>query len=926
MRLLLSSIKIASSLVLLCLVGCSKTWQWEAVEAQGKPTARHEAGLVAFEDKLYLLGGRRINPVDVFDPASGRWQELSKPPVEIHHFQAVVFGEAIYILGAMTGGWPEETPLERVLVYYPKEDRWEFSHQIPEHRQRGGAGAVVYQDKIYLVGGISEGHMRGHRAWLDEYDPKTGEWKTLPDAPHARDHFQAAVAGDRLYAFAGRRTSRATGEDMTLTVQHGNVFDFATQAWLPVTSAEEIPTQRAGTFVFSWNGEVMIGGGESSAHEHAHWEVEAYNTQSATWRDWPRLLRGRHGSGFATVGDYVYTISGAGNRGGGPELESIERLKLPSKKAPKVSQTTAPIPVHKRWHSITFNFEGPESSEQAQDNPFLNYRLSATFTKGDESFKLRGYYAADGDAAASGADSGRVWQLKFTPPSEGLWHYQATLERGDGIAISEAAGQPVALPNNSGQFEVIASDKESPDFRALGRLSVNNGYFYLPHSDQYWLKAGANSPENLLAFEGIDGTYRVADQARDGESKVDTQLHRFEAHLKDWRAGDPSFRNDTGRALFGAVNYLADSGMNAIYFLTMNIGGDGKDVWPYADPSDFSRFDVSKLAQWDQLFEHMQSKGIVLHIVTQETENERLFDDGNVGPQRRLYYQELIARFGHHPGLIWNLGEENGFAPWSPPAQDDAQRKAMIDFFAAHDPYDNPVLLHTHSEVSTRKPVLDPLLGYPGLDGLSFQADQRNEAAKVLHEWRERSLASGQEWLISMDEIGMWHTGANTDANDPGHASLRGDVLWGSLLSGAAGVEWYFGAQVPHNDLSSEDWRQRDELWRLTKHALDFFRQHTDWWAMQSCSEQISLAASYCAKIANETYIVYLPSGEQSVSLDLSEESGQYAVSWYNPRQGGELQTGALPTVMGGEAVSLEGAPDQEDWVILLKAQQQEPE
>ena len=41
------------------------------------------------------------------------------------------------------------------------------------------------------------GHAGGFVNWLDEYNPTTGEWKSLPDAPHARDHFHAAVVGDQ---------------------------------------------------------------------------------------------------------------------------------------------------------------------------------------------------------------------------------------------------------------------------------------------------------------------------------------------------------------------------------------------------------------------------------------------------------------------------------------------------------------------------------------------------------------------------------------------------------------------------------------------------------------------------------------------------------------------------------------------------------
>ena len=49
-----------------------------------------------------------------------------------------------------------------------------------------------------------------------------------------------------------------------------------------------------------------------------------------------------------------------------------------------------------------------------------------------------------------------------------------------------------------------------------------------------------------------------------------------------------------------------------------------------------------------------------MHFKTQETENEQLLDGGNVGVERKVYYRELIARFGHHLALNWNMGEENG--------------------------------------------------------------------------------------------------------------------------------------------------------------------------------------------------------------------------------------------------------------------------
>ena len=101
---------------------------WESLEAKGQPTARHEAAFVAYKGKAYLIGGRRINPVDVYDPKTNSWTAKSETPIELHHLQAVVVGDAIYLIGAMTGAYPNEKPLEKIVVYYPEKDEFRFVH------------------------------------------------------------------------------------------------------------------------------------------------------------------------------------------------------------------------------------------------------------------------------------------------------------------------------------------------------------------------------------------------------------------------------------------------------------------------------------------------------------------------------------------------------------------------------------------------------------------------------------------------------------------------------------------------------------------------------------------------------------------------------------------------------------------------------
>jgi hypothetical protein len=98
-----------------------------------------------------------------------------------------------------------------------------------------------------------------------------------------------------------------------------------------------------------------------------------------------------------------------------------------------------------------------------------------------------------------------------------------------------------------------------------------------------------------------------------------------------------------GRGLVGAINYLSSKGMNAVSFLTMNLKGDDKNVFPYASEYQYDRFDCSKTAQWDIVFDHAEAKGMFLHFKTQEVENDHLLDNGALGNNRTLYYRELIA-------------------------------------------------------------------------------------------------------------------------------------------------------------------------------------------------------------------------------------------------------------------------------------------
>jgi hypothetical protein len=398
--------------------------------------------------------------------------------------------------------------------------------------------------------------------------------------------------------------------------------------------------------------------------------------------------------------------------------------------------------------------------------------------------------------------------------------------------------------------------------------------------------------------------------------------------------------------LIGAVNYLAGKGCNVFSFLTYNAGGDGDNVWPHLNREDKLHFDCSRLDQWGIVFSHATSKGMYLHFKLQETENDDLrhkneestsqaLDGGDLGPERKAYLRELIARYGHNLALNWNLGEEN--------TQSIGQIRDMAGYIRETDPYGHNIVLHTYP--NQQDSVYRPFLGDPDvLTGLSIQnsdvSDTHSEAVK----WVTQSEDSGHPWVVAHDESGNAQTGTPPDPDYPGYTEaaeanaksddpkklptideIRSEVLWGNLMGGGAGVEYYFGYRMPQNDLGAEDWRSREKTWDYSRIALEFFNHHAiPFWDMANADDLVGNNSHdnsvYCLARPGEIYIVYLPKAG-TIGLNLEGIEGKFNVQWFNPREGGKLEPGSVQNIEGGSLADLGQPPvnDGKDWTILVK-------
>ena len=497
------------------------------------------------------------------------------------------------------------------------------------------------------------------------------------------------------------------------------------------------------------------------------------------------------------------------------------------------------IGTYVKWSKVEIDLNGPVSQGMSgTSNPF-KIDVDVTFTGPGGTFVVPAFYDGDG----TGGLDGSVWRVRFAPNVAGTWSF------------SSASLEPL-LDGQTGTFEVIEPGGCSsyvpgglPDFSCVGRLD-SVGQHYLKFADgPYWLKGGEDDPEDFLATSvGAKGT-------------------------------DPNAGFITKEA---AIDYLASKGVNSLYFMTHNIGGDGQNVWPWVGSTqgeaqaNHEHFDIARLAQWEQLLAYIQSKGLVLHLVLED-------DSGWTGFNRQMYYRELVARFGYLNAIYWNIGEEYN------ENYSSSQVKQWAQMIRDLDPYNHPITVHNQGSLSN----WDPFVGDSRFDITSFQtldSPQNSEAAS----WFQTVEDSVKTIPISFDETGKI---------DTGERSLARHIAW-SVYMGGGNFEMHTSPLSDYRDFEGHF----EDMTRARA-----FIEGLPFWEMLPTNILITSGTGYVFSKSGEAYAVYLPTGG-GIGLDLSSNSNTYAGLWFNPRDG---STQSIGQVVGGGILSFT-APDGSDWVLSL--------
>ena len=166
--------------------------------------------------------------------------------------------------------------------------------------KRDHLGSIVYDNKIYVIGGYmyEAGWANGQRTDVVEvYDPTSNSWSTLASMPTARE-CDAALIDDKIYVFGGY--------DGSSGLKAVEIYDIENDSW---SKASDMPYDLSAYHLASFENFVFLFG-DYDAHID---EVNMYNANNDSWIKLSTNYSGRRHTAVARNGDWVYVIGGNDN-------------------------------------------------------------------------------------------------------------------------------------------------------------------------------------------------------------------------------------------------------------------------------------------------------------------------------------------------------------------------------------------------------------------------------------------------------------------------------------------------------------------------------------------------------------------------------------------------------------------------------------
>jgi len=271
--------------------------EWYAAPSLLVP--RGGAAAVKHMNSIYVFGGKSYNnkvlsSVERFDLIEGYWDTTFVPNFKFPRYNAtaVVFDDKIYLMGGHDG----EKSLKVVEMYDPVQNEWSEVQNL--RREREALAGVVFNDRIYAIGGQKDNQSLINE--IEWYDQPSDNWlDAIFDLPYPRAAHFFSVQDNIFYMFGGYYYGPTrTGYK---AIQGENGYE-----WLQI---EDLEIGRAYGAATISRGDIYLIGGETISGKTN--TVEVFLTESDTYGHCEPITSPRSGLAAVTVDDsIIYAIGG----------------------------------------------------------------------------------------------------------------------------------------------------------------------------------------------------------------------------------------------------------------------------------------------------------------------------------------------------------------------------------------------------------------------------------------------------------------------------------------------------------------------------------------------------------------------------------------------------------------------------------------
>jgi len=209
--------------------------------------------------KLYVAGiaSGYKRYLQIYHPITDTWT-LGTSTNEIRWSgTSGVIGSKLYVVGGSNEyGYTNST----LLIYDSISNSWSNGPSMPNYGDYGpyGMGSVVYQGKLYVVGGQ---WTHGSYSRMLVYDPASNNWSELLPILTARGNMATVLFGDKMYVMGGIVVTQTSDPQPTHTpVNTVEVYDFTSNTW---TTGTPLPAACGNCWSVAVNGKIYYAGGDN---------------------------------------------------------------------------------------------------------------------------------------------------------------------------------------------------------------------------------------------------------------------------------------------------------------------------------------------------------------------------------------------------------------------------------------------------------------------------------------------------------------------------------------------------------------------------------------------------------------------------------------------------------------------------------------